>query len=371
MKIKVALLAPRIDTADAIGNDIMGMKNSLEEKGFEVALFAEGWNVTEKVNRVELIFQFINNQNDVVIYHHAVAWERGLEIYGKIECKKIFRYHNVTPPLFFENYHAGIARSCQVGREQIEAFKKAGYHLAMPASDYNASELKMLGFDEDKIKTLYPFHLVEEFMKINPDFEVLKSAAMGLPAPRPFFLTVGRIVPNKGHLKLVKSFEYYLRHSNSRAKLVIAGGIVPGLESYYKELNGMVKEKNLQNRIVFAGKVSTPTLKSLFLSATAYVTLSDHEGFCVPLIEAMALGAPVMTSGGTALDYTGNGAILNIKSNDDALIAASMFELEYNPDFRQSLIDAGRSLYMKEYLTDKLKYKFIRIISEELDGMES
>ena len=117
---RVAILTPTLISADAVSNDVLVMQRVLRERGHEVSLFAENTNVPDQnVRPAPAAKSYLRDSQDVLIYHHSIGWERGIEIMNTTSCRKVVKYHNVTPPEFFEGISHEHETLCRNGRLQL------------------------------------------------------------------------------------------------------------------------------------------------------------------------------------------------------------------------------------------------------------
>ena len=144
---RIALVSTQIIPRDAVGNDMLVMHRILRERGHEVAFFADYWDVHDTpVRYLREIPDYLRGPNDVLLYHHCTAWDGGPDLFRRLRCRKIVRYHNVTPAHFFAGYDAAIYRLAMLGREDLK--RLVGHtDKALGDSEFNRQELEDLGFD--------------------------------------------------------------------------------------------------------------------------------------------------------------------------------------------------------------------------------
>lgn len=356
---RVALLTPRLDMRDAVGNDILGMEAVLRDLGHDCRIFAEGWNTDRKVYHVRKLPAFLKSPGDILLYHYSIGWERALQLFEGLTCRKILRYHNVTPPDFFEPYHAGIANSCRVARRLLPRFIAAGCDLYLSNSEFSRRDLLEHGAPEKLTHVVPPFHQIDRLFDMEPDLATLGEYSMDFPRGIANILMVGRIVPNKGYETLIRAFALYHLHYNPSSRLILTGKLDPQLETYYGGLREIIAEHGLAEAVVFTGVVPDNVLKALYLSASLFMTMSEHEGFCVPLVEAMALKIPIVAYGSSAIAETlGDGGLI-WEENDPVVVAASLQKILSDPDLGYSLGSAGfaryESVFRAEIIDERLR----------------
>lgn len=343
---------------DAVGNDILGMEQALRDRGHEVRIFAEGWNTDRRVYHVRKLPAFLKKPDDVLIYHYSIGWERALQLFRELPCRKVLRYHNVTPPEFFEPYHAGIANSCRLARRLLPDFIAAGCDLYLSNSEFSRQDLIGHGADGARAFVVPPFHQVDFLYDLEPDLTTLGEYSMSFPRTLTNILMVGRMVPNKGYDALIRAFGLYHTHYNPASRLILTGKLDPQLETYYAELRANIAEHGLAEAVVFTGVVPDAVLKALYLSAHLFVTMSEHEGFCVPLVEAMALKIPIVALGSSVIPETlGDGGLIWDEA-DPHVLAASLQKILTDSNLAESLGEAGFARYRNRFTLAKIKASF-------------
>jgi len=243
---RIALLTPRLDDGDAVGNDIIRMQELLVEQGFDTRIFADQWESRVCVLHLKKLRSFLRSSSDILIYHYSIAFSTALELFRDLKCVKILRYHNVTPPEFFLPYHNGITNNCQLGREMLPDFIAAGCEMYLCNSRFSCKDIIKAGGKYDDCQVLYPFHCLDRLLTLPADISVLDEFTMNFPERQINILMVGRIVPNKGYLNLIRSFSIYYHHFNNNSKLILVGKLLPELESYYSTIRNLIKESNLE-----------------------------------------------------------------------------------------------------------------------------
>jgi L-malate glycosyltransferase len=153
-------------------------------------------------------------------------------------------------------------------------------------------------------------------------------------------LFVGRVAPNKAQHDVVKAFAWYRRVFDAEASLTLVGGVSAG--SYWSALERFVDGLGLSGVVRLAGSVSDAELEGLYRSADVFVCLSEHEGFCVPLLEAMAHGVPVVAFGAAAVPETLGDAGLVLASKRPGLVAEAVGRVMRDGGLRARLVGAGR-----------------------------
>ena len=357
---RIAIVTPSITTGDAVSNDVLGMHHVLKRKGFETKIFAEGYDLTtQEISAPDRISDFLKDPNDILIYHHSRGWEPGLALLKSTNSTAVVRYHNVTPPEFFVKYNADLAAMCQAGRNELPDVARAGCDRYLADSGYNLQELVAEGADESNSFVVPPFHHVERLQTLPPDQEVLQRCSDGSSN----VCMVGRVAPNKGHPALLEAFAAYHHDYNSNSRLLIVGKEETRLRNYGSVLREMVRRLKLKEAVVFAGEVSDAALKAYYQTAHAFMITSDHEGFCVPLVEAMSMGIPVVAYSSSAIPETVGDAGIVWAERNPYLLAESLHAVISDESLRQKLGAKGRRRYEQHFTNEKIEASFFSAMS--------
>lgn len=355
---RIAILTPTLSSADAVSNDVLVMGRILRERGHEVGLFADNSNLTDaEVRPAGDASSYLRHDTDVLIYHHSIGWDRGVDIFKKLDCRKIVKYHNVTPPEFF----AGISQEhhdlCRNGRLQLTDIADAEAELYLAASSFNASDLTAAGSPPEKTFVVPPFNLGETLQACEANLELLdryNDGAVNL-------LTVAGVRPNKGHAALVEAFATYYYNFNSRARLFVVGSRNKSFHRYENMVRALINSLFIDSRVVFTGEVSNNDLKAYYLLSHALIATSEHEGFCVPLVEAMAMKLPIVGYASTAIPETADNAALIWDERDPYLIAQSIHFLLTNESAAMALTVKGSQRYEETFSNQAIEKRFLDV----------
>jgi glycosyltransferase involved in cell wall biosynthesis len=175
-------------------------------------------------------------------------------------------------------------------------------------------------------------------------------------------LTVGGVRPNKGHGDLIEAFAIYYYNFNAQARLFIVGSANHAFEPYAAALRRLIDEWSLGSRVVFTGEVSNEALKSYYLLADALLMTSEHEGFCVPLVEAMAMKVPIIAYASTAIPETADDTALIWDDRDPYLMAQSIDFLQTNEDARMALVYRGSRRYEDNFSNHAIEKRFLELL---------
>ncbi|MGK7346125.1 MAG: glycosyltransferase [Candidatus Nitrospinota bacterium M3_3B_026] len=293
--MKIHQMLPNYWYGDAIGNQVTEIQRLLREWGHESEIFADV--IHDRLEARDCRdFERERGDDPWVIYHYSTGSPVNEYALERVE-KLILVYHNITPVEFFEGYDETAARNSREGRRLLPKFARKA-KLAIAVSPYNEQELSSLGFSNTAVVPL-----ILRFDNLTP------SGNDPFGDGKFNILFVGRVAPNKAHADLLKVFHFYRNYINKDSRLVIAGGFDAG-GRYYRGLRRLVDLLDLPD-VVFTGAVSGRELADYFASASAFLCLSRHEGFCVPLLEAMRFRVPVaaLSVSGVRRTMEGAGAV--------------------------------------------------------------
>ena len=325
---------PAAHRGDAIGDSARKVRDMLRAAGHESELYA--LTIDDDLRReVRPFSDAAATQGDVTIFHFALPSPM-TEAFATLKGARVLQYHNITPAHFFAPYDAGLFRLAALGRREL-ATLVGRVDLALGDSDFNRQELEDLGFAPTGV---LPIAVNTERITGAPRRPALeKILGDGLIN----ILFVGRIVPNKRIEDHIRLAELYKRYVDSYYRFVFVGRY-DGLPRYYAQVRALIAEyQMLPDRFWFTGPVPDEDLAAFYRWADVYVSLSEHEGFCVPLIEAMAADVPVLAYAAGAVPETLGGAGVLFAPKDLELAAEAMGMLVYDRPFRESVVLGQRS----------------------------
>jgi len=360
---RVALLCPSLDPGDAVSADVRGMARVLTDAGYQTEIFAESWNIPEPVRPADTTPDFLKEETDVLIYHYAFSWKKGRELFESLHCRKIIKYHNVTPPEFYAPYSARLAERCEESLRMLSELIHSGADIFAGDSSFNVQDLIDRGAPADRCRVFAPLHDIPGLLETETDAATQAEFAHDKNDGRILLMT-GRLVPNKGYAALLRAFALYRKSYDPEARLILAGRANPELGLYYRELSILLDELEIRDGAVFAGAVSAEELKALYLAADAYVCLSEHEGFCVPLLEAMAFYLPFIALARGAMPETAGDGGLIFDEPDPALFAAALGLLRDKPEISKQLARAGRLRYETRFTNEIIGDSLLAVMKE-------
>jgi glycosyltransferase involved in cell wall biosynthesis len=321
-------LLAALSYGDAIGNEALVIQGHLRRAGFESDLFAERVHPRmAHLARPLWEYEQVSSPETVCLFHFSIGSAAGRLIYHAPD-RLVSIYHNITPPHYFLGFHPHLAGLCYHGRRELAAFAPRT-ELALGDSEFNRKELEESGYARTGV------------LPIVLDL----SAYQAPPSPvirrlyhddRSNLLFVGRIIPNKKIDDLIRVFACYQRYVNPRSRLLLVGDH-RGHEKYYDRLQEMVRDLRL-DEVVFSGHVDDDDLRAYYSVAHLFLCLSEHEGFCVPLLEAMSFGLPVLAYDAGAVRETLRGGGLLLTDKTPLTVAELAHDVLTNPDLRQTVL---------------------------------
>lgn len=303
--MKINQVLPAISYGDAVSSDAIEIKRSLEYMGYSSEIYAK--YIHPKCSKyVKPLSDYNGNSENLLFYHFSLA---GLDVTDFVKClpdTKALIYHNITPPEYFNDYDANLSYMCSKGRAELNAIC-SDFYLGIGVSEYNRIELNKIGFKRtDVLPIIVDFNKYMEY-----DIELANDLSRNSTVN---FLFVGRIAPNKMHIDIIKTFYYYNKYINNNSRLFLVGD--KQIARYVLKIEDKIKELGLSDSVFLVGMVPDKKLASYYRSANIFLCMSEHEGFCVPLLEAMYFRIPVIAYASTGIPYTLNDAgILLHKKN--------------------------------------------------------
>ena len=322
-------------------------------------MYAQDWNFeNQKVWAVGEIRDFLQTPDDVLVYHHSIGWTAGITLLQELPCRKIVRYHNVTPPELFAGVSQWHQDRCVEGQQQLRTIVATGCDLYLSASAYNARDFRALGVSDAVSFVVPPFNQLDLLQSTPADISMLEAYRDG----KTNILSVGRVAPHKNQAALIEAFAIYHHEFNLGSRLLIAGSEEEPFRAYSGRLREMVKFLCVEDSVVFAGEVSDSELKACYLLGNVFMLASSHEGFSVPLVEAMALKVPIVSYGVAAVPETVGEAGIVLEKRNPALMAEAVNLLAEDEATNVALGVKGRLRYEERFSNAKIETRFLRAL---------
>jgi glycosyltransferase involved in cell wall biosynthesis len=357
---RIAIVSPAILPGDAIGRDVLHMGRVLREQGHEVELFSTTWGKPQPRNDagVHVRDYLADDPSALLILHHSIGWPHAVLLIAAVKCRRVVKYHNVTPARFYDGLDAEYADLCRRGPEQLREIIAHHCDLYLADSPFNLKDLTELGADPNRCAVIPPFNDLENLLALPPDPEILHDYGDG----RTNLLFVGRRAPSKGHRFLLDAFAAYHHGNDANSRLVMIGRSEPGQDRYTQSLREQVWRLGLHGHVVFVESVSDAELKAFYQCASVFVLASEHEGFCVPLVEAMALRVPIVAYGAGAVPQTAGEGALIWDEFESSLFAQSIAVVVGDNSVRRQLTERGWRRYQERFTNQRLERDFLHVL---------
>lgn len=353
--MQILQMAPTFAKYDAVGNDMELIHIALSQH-YDCKIYAENISNFE-IDTIDIneVLEIIKSRENIVIYHHSIEWKLIESILRDSQAKMLFRYHNVTPPGFYKNYGREIYKRCLAGEAQTKKLSEEyPQHLWLCDSYFNASTVPAVAHTE----ILPPFNMLDRWGSATPDASI---SAQLRDNGKFNLLFVGRVVPNKGHKLLLEAVQCYRDTFGKNIHLWIVGTQEPEMRIYNNELNTYIKKYNLEQHVTFIGQVNDSILAAFYRGCDMFVCASQHEGFCVPVVEAQYFGLPVIALDSTAVGETlGPGQVL--LKGGPTRFAAAIHVLAGNKEYRAFLSEKGRQNYNSRFKAAVLEKQLLNFI---------
>ncbi len=326
-------LVSNFDVADAISNHVRALRRLLRSWGYASEVYAQ-YRHASLVHDAHFFtaYRRAAGPDDVVLFHFSIGSDV-TSFFAGLPGRRVLVYHNVTPAEYFVGVNARVADRCRRGRWELARLRGVT-ELALGVSEFNRGELEAAGFRRTGVLPI----LVDWEQYAHPPVPGLAGACADGGTT---LLFVGRIAPNKRIEDLLKTF-YFYRRLDPRSRLVVVGSAVD-TESYLAGCQKLAAELGVLDHVVFPGAVSQAELCTYYRAATAFLCLSEHEGFCVPLLEAMHFDLPVVAFAAAGVPETLGGAGLLVAEKDFPAIAEALHRVATDPALRAAVIAGQRA----------------------------
>ena len=356
--MRVVQLLPTLSFGDGVGNDAVALKGIIAEMGYSTEIYAENIDkrlpegTALKADRLRDL-----KKDDVLIYHKSTGTDLSFKI-DSYKCRRVMIYHNITPPEFFRPYSPSATQLTEYGYKGVEYLRdKVDYVLAV--SEYNKSELIRMGYT-CKIDISPSLTKFEDYEQA-PDEATMKKYRDG----RKNIIFVGRIAPNKKQENIIRAYACY-RKLNPQSRLILVGS-AGGMENYNERLVKYAGALGLGDDVIFTGHISFREILAYYHTADAFLCMSEHEGLCVPLVEAMYFGVPIIAYDTSAIPETLGGSGILLKDNDPVFTAAVLDRLLTDEKLRSSIIE-GQRRRLEYFSYDRLKDIFETKLRSFIEG---
>jgi len=333
---------------DAISNETIVINKTFASLGHETNIFCETRRTLPHLRSLIKDIKTakaIVKPSDVAILHLSIGSDVN-DVFAELTCRKAIIFHNITPPCYFKFFNPAVALLLQRGLEQVQQMKSCA-EVYLADSKYNADELLRLGYKDVRVLPL----LINYDMLKNVDKAYFKKLCDGFCN----ILFVGRIAPNKKIEDVIFAFHCFKKWVNPDSRLILAGSY-SGMERYLHFLKAGMKELGTED-VIFTGMIPQEKLNACYAAASIFLCMSEHEGFCIPLLESMYHSVPVMAYSAAAVPETMDGAGILFREKQFDKIAEMMGVVWENKTWREAIIRGQRerlSRYKERNLAGEL-----------------
>ena len=333
---------------DAIGHEVLGIQRTLRAAGYGSEIFVE----TADPRLEDLTLDYRDMVGDVepqdLLIHHFSIGSRASRTAYALPGHMALVYHNITPPEYFIGIHKELVKLCFRGRRELSAYVSR-CDVALGDSEFNRVELDGLGFTSTGVLPVVPDF---SHLDVPPD-----SAPLGfgrvLDDEFTNVMFVGRVIPSKKFEDVIRAFHVYRTRFNHKSRLLLVGSY-GGFERYLAMLQSLVTKLGTPD-VLFLGHVSNEELSALYDVADVFLCASEHEGFCVPLIEAFYKRIPVLAYASTAVPSTMDGGGILYDTKDPQEVAQLM----------HAVVDDGR---LEEAVLASQDAALARLLQRDFSG---
>ncbi len=345
---------------DAISNEAMVMRDLFHSWGHQSEIFCELKRILPELRkqaRDANDCQSSCKPDDVVILHLSIGSPVN-SVFASLNCRKVILYHNVTPSHYFDMINKKTAYELARGRDQIKSLANTA-QVNLADSQFNAGELTALGYKNVKV---LPLILDTAKLKTAPD----KKTTREFRDKKTNVLFVGRCAPNKKIEDALLAFAYFHKFVEPCSRFIHVGSFA-GTERYFYLLKAMTKELDIVESVRFAGAVPQVQLNTFYQCADIFLCMSEHEGFCIPLIESMVHGVPIIAYNAAAVPETLDGSGIIFLEKQYPMIAEMMGRLVHDTALKNAVIEAQNTRlkrYVARDLNSELKAHLMPLISQ-------
>jgi glycosyltransferase involved in cell wall biosynthesis len=328
--MRIDQFVPTFAAGDAIGMHAQRLERVLREAGYESDIYADDIHAGM---RGKARHHREYTPGDWILFHASTSSPM-TELARECGVPVIVDYHNITPAEFFQRWEPRAAESMRNARVDLRRLQPVS-RFGIADSSFNEAELVAEGFAPTAVA---PILIDFDDYRVEPNprmLERLRRRSTGT-----HWLFVGRMAPNKCQHDLVAAFAAYRRLHDPAARLSLVGGKTAIL--YWKAVESMVDELGVGDAVDLADSITFPELLAYYRTADVFVCTSEHEGFNVPVLEAMSFDVPVVAFSSSALPETVGDAGILLPDKDPVLVATAVDRVMTDDALRTQLVEAGR-----------------------------
>jgi glycosyltransferase involved in cell wall biosynthesis len=353
MATAVHQLVPSFAPRNAIGNHVLQVQDVLRGMGLRSDIYVgDAWR---EVAHLTKPYRELREEPGTWLLYQASTGSPIAEWLLARREPLLVNYHNITPAELFGPWEPHVGVELQTGRRQL-ADLAPRTELAIAVSRYNETELRRAGYART---TVVPILLDTSTFEKVADPDLVRR----LRGPETTWLFVGRVAPNKAQHDLLKALAAYRRAYDPTARLRLVGG--SSSHAYSSAIESYIRELGLTDAVEVCGEVTDAELAAHYRAADVFVSASDHEGFCIPLLEAMHHRLPVVAYGSSAVPETLGDAGLCLDRKDPATVAAAVHRVVTDVALRAALVEAGERR-LADFDLDAHRQRLADVITEAI-----
>ena len=320
-------VVPSLLAGDAVGTHVLGLQQGLRQRGIVSDVFAEATIAeTEALARPAAELLDGDRQPGTVLLYHFASGSGLADRLAERPEPLVVVSHNVTPPHLMAAWDPEVAWELVWARRQLAELAGRA-ELGIGVSEFNAADLRRVGYRRVAVAPV----------AIEP--ARWPSGTTGAHTGAPVVLYVGRVAPNKGLLELVAALGV-LRRVVPDVRVVIVGS-TESVPAYSRAVRSLASDLGVEEAVTLTGRLDDAGLAAAYASADVLCSLSVHEGFGVPLLEAMHAGVPVVARAAAAVPETAGGAALLLPDAEPSLVATALHRVLTDDDLSARLVEAG------------------------------
>lgn len=353
MQMKIIQLVNGYSKGDGVGNVITAIDKLLKTNGYETEIYNQTLNLSD-LEKTDF------SEENMVLYHVALSVD---PLVSYLKCKKILVFHNITDPELLIG--AGLQQMrnwCSAGLYDVRGLSQY-FNSAIVFSEYSKKTLIESGWDE---KDIYCMPIMVRFDNLSQSFDedVVSKYSDGITN----IIFTGRIFPNKKQEDIIHAFSVYKKKYNNRSRLFIVGSI--GNQNYYEALRELVKDLGIDDSVCFTGRAPFSEYLAYYRVADLFLCMSAHEGFCIPLVEALYFNLPIVAVNSTAIPDTLGGSGYLIDSRDAEVVAETMDKILSDKNLKQSIL-MGEERRLAELMPDVVEELYINVLKQCIDNSDN
>ncbi len=353
--MKIVQVLPTLAFGDAVGNHTRALELLIRDMGYETGIYA--MNIDKRLG--DDVARYVDDipaleEDDIMLYHLSTGSDLN-KVIPDIKCRKVVNYHNVTPPQFFAGISEELESLCQKGLEEVRSLADT-FDYCIADSAFNKSDLEAMGYSCPI--EVAPILIDFEDYRRKPSRQVIERYSDDVVN----LVFVGRIAPNKKQEDVISAFYYYKKYYNPKSRLILVGS-GRGMQLYQDKLKQYVQKLGLEESVVFTGQVKFNEILAYYRLADVFLCMSEHEGFCVPLVEAMQFQAPIVAFDSTAIGDTLGGSGILMKEKDPRLAAGVIDRIMTDVTLRRAIID-GQNERLKDFSNERVMEQFRQIFAK-------